>query len=113
MNFGYILRHRSTREVCYFKPFEHEGMIERLTYIARHARLLRLESRIRDMNIMDNQRNDTKWVVELLTNVRFTVYKTNFLLGNDSELQSVPDFVKKHKVIYSFVNDSRFGKPRH
>ena len=54
------------------------------------------------------QRPDTKWVIELLTNVRISVYKTNFLLGNPRN--AVPEHIKLHKAIYSLVADKRTGK---
>ena len=110
INFGYILRHRKTREVHYFKPFEQEGMFERPIYIASRKDLKKLGRKIKNMNIMDSllqQRTDTKWVVELLTSVRFTVYKTSYLLGCSSDLDPVPDFVKKNKALYALATDKR------
>ena len=63
------------------------------------------------MDSLLQQRTDTKWVVELLTNVRFTVYKTTYLLGCSSDLEPVPDFVKKNKALYALATDKRTGQP--
>ena len=54
------------------------------------------------------QRQDTKWVIELLTNVRFTVFKTKFLLGNSDA--AAPQYIKNNRAIYSLVSDKRTGK---
>lgn len=65
------------------------------------------------MSIIDSllqQKTDKKWVVELLTNVRFTVCKTTHLLGCSSDLKPVPDFVKKNKALYVLATDKRTGQ---
>ena len=111
LTFGYILRHRETGEVRYFRPFEHEGILDAPIYISSRRDLDRLERMLRNLNLLElllMQRPDTKWVIELLTNVRFAVFKTTFLLGNSDE--PVPQYIKNNKSIYSLVSDKRTGK---
>ena len=109
--FGYILRHRETMEVRYFRPFDHEGVLDLPYYIARRSDLAGLERKIKNLNLLEllmRQRPDTKWVIELLTNVRITVFKTKFLLGNSDE--SIPQHIKINRAIYSLTSDKRTGK---
>lgn len=54
------------------------------------------------------QRKETKWVIELLTNVRFSVKKAKYLLGNPAE--SVPQYMKNNKSTYSLASEKRIGK---
>ena len=100
LNFGYVLRHRDDGSARYFKPFEHEGVLDIPVYISSRRDLIRLEDWLRNLNLLEVlmlQRPDTKWVIELLTNVRFTVYKTNFLLGNSRI--PVPEYIRRNKSI--------------
>ena len=93
------------------KPFEHEGVFEFPIYISYRRDLENLERALHRLNLLElplMQREDTKWVVELLTNVCFTVYKTCFLLGNPN--QSVQKHIKNSKSIFSLVTDKRTGK---
>ena len=113
LNFGYVLRHRDNGSARYFKPFEHEGLLDIPIYIHVSSRrdLTRLADWLRNLNLLESlmmQRPDTKWVIELLTNVRISVYKTNFLLGDPRN--AVPEHIKLHKAIYSLVADKRTGK---
>ena len=111
VNFGYILRHRDTGEVRYFRPFEHEGLFETPIYISSRLDLKKLLKKIQSIDLMDTlmrQRPDTKWTVELLTNVRFSVFKTTFLLGCSD--YPVPEYVKNNRAIYSLASDNRTGK---
>ena len=111
LNFGYVLRHRDDGSARYFKPFEHEGVFDIPVYIASRRDLDRLERMFKNLNLLDvlmMQRPDTKWVIELLTNVCFTVFKTRHLLGNPRV--SVPKHIKSNKAIYSLVTDKRTGK---
>ena len=110
INFGYILRNRETREVRYFRPFEHEGLLDLPIFISSRRDLHRLERFLNHMGLQEmllRQRQDTKWVVELLTNVRFSVYKTRYLLGNPV---SLPQYIKNNKSMYSLASDRRTGK---
>ena len=65
LNFGYILRNRKTREVRYFKPFEHEGVLDVPIYISNRRDLQRLKRFLNHLNFLEillRQRQDTKWV---------------------------------------------------
>ena len=108
--FGYILRHMETGAVRYFRPFEHEGVLDNYIYISRRLDLARLEKKLRNLNLLEMllmQRQNTKWVIEILTNVRFTVSKIKFLLGNSDA--AVPQYTK-NRAIYSLVSDKLAGK---
>ena len=81
LNLGYVLRHRDVGSARYFKPFEHEGVLDIPIYTASRRDLIRLEDWLRNLNLLEvlmMQRPITEWVIELLTNVHFTVYKTIF-----------------------------------
>lgn len=47
LNFGYILRHRESGEVRYFRPFEHQGLFEIPIYISRRMDLKKLLSKLK------------------------------------------------------------------
>ena len=55
------------------------------------------------MSEMSKNRPDTKWRLELITNIRVKIYNTNFALGAVND--PLPAFVIKHKSIISLVKD--------
>ena len=112
VNFGYILRSRETEELRYFKPFDHEGLFGTPIYISRRLDLKKLMGRLQSIDVMEHlmqQRPDTKWVVELVTNIRFHLFKTTHLLSGTRG--KIPDHVKNNRAVYSLVSDKRSGKP--
>lgn len=53
------------------------------------------------------QRPDTKWVPVLVTNIHFTVYSTNYPLGQGI----LPDYLLRKDSICSLVKNGHTGKP--
>ena len=106
--FGYILRHRETTKVHYFRSFDHEVVLDLPFYISRRSGLAGLESRIKNLNLLEllmRQRPDTKWVIEQ-SQTLFIVFKTKFLLGKSDIRWSLTSAQAKRSMTfcaYSFA----------
>ena len=86
-------------------PFDHGWVLDLPFYISR-TNLAGIERRIKNLNLLElltRQRPDTKWVIKLVTSVRFTVFKTKFLQGNSDE--PIPQHIKRNRDIYSLTSD--------
>ena len=82
--FGTILQHRETGQYQYFVPYNNNGIFEHPFYISKRADLNRLYLRLRTMDILGEllrPRPNTKFIPVLVTNVHFTVFSTNYPLG--------------------------------
>jgi hypothetical protein len=110
VNFGYILQSRENVSMYrYFKPFNHEGVLQRPILIRNRSDLSRLEFALNRLNLTDHLltgRDDTKWIPVLLTNVRFSVYKTSFPLGHFKELS---EHIKNKQGIIALDTNPKTG----
>ncbi len=107
MTFGMILRHIETGEYRYFRPFSNQAIFEAPIFIARRSDISDIIERLRTMDILAElfkNRPDTKWVLELITNIRFQVFSTNFILG--AARTPLPSYIRNRKCIISLEKDN-------
>ena len=79
--------------------------------MSRRQDLTKLKKRLERFNVVDyilKQRPDTKWKPLLITNVHFSLFHLNYLLGAPIEL---PTHIKSSKSIVSLVKDQSSGTP--
>ena len=79
-------------------------------YITKRKDIDRFEDRLEKIdicNFISRQRPNTKWRVHLITNVKFQLYYSSFLLGASVDL---PDFItKQNNAIISFEKEPKHG----
>ena len=100
---GLILYNVNTRKFRYFKPYFNEFVLSKPAVINSVGDLDQLRDRIQNLEIgeyMLQQRPDTAWKPIMVTNVRWFVTKTGFLLGTPVLL---PDFITLKKSVISLV----------
>ena len=108
LNFAYILRHRETRELRYFRAVGQHGLFDSPIVISSRTDLKKLLIKLRNMNLNEfllQQRPDTKWSVELVTNVLFSVYKSRFLLG--AKEVEMPDYIRNNPSINCLTKNAK------
>ena len=99
LQFGLILVNSETGEYRYFRPFTNESLFVRPIYVSRRQDLVKLKKRLDRLNVMDyilKQRPDTKWKAMLVTNVHFSLFHLNYVLGAPVQL---PDYIKTSQSI--------------
>ena len=85
LQFGYILRDRETGRYRYFKPIFTQGFFDHPFRISSSDDIEDLRRRLESMDFIQhvlNQRPNTKWELELLTNLQATIYPLDFVAGN-------------------------------
>ena len=110
LNFACILRHRETRELRYFRAVGQHGLFDSPIVISSRTDLKKLLIKLRNMNLNEfllQQRPDTKWSVELVTNVLFSVYKSRFLLG--AKEVEMPDYIRNNPSINCLTKNAKTG----
>lgn len=78
-SFGFILRHIETGEFRYFIPARNLTLLERPFLIKNMTSIRRLKKKLEDISLQDflhGQRDNTKWRLFYLTNLRISVFKT-------------------------------------
>ena len=96
-----ILVNTETGEYRYFIPFSNETLFPHPIYISRHLDLTKLQKRLERFNVVElilQQRPNTKWKPVLVTNVHFNLLHLNYLIGTSDGL---PDYIKSSKSIVS------------
>ncbi len=102
ISFGVILRHVETEEVRYFRPYSNQALFDQPIFVGRRADIANIVQRLNDTDVIESvikNRPDTKWRLEFITNARFQVFSTNFVLG--TARTPLPSFIK--------LNDSVIG----
>lgn len=111
LHFGFILVHTETGEYRFFIPHSNESLFSRPIYVSRHHDLTKLQRRLERLNVVDyilKQRPNTKWKPVLVTNVHFSLFHLNYLLGAPLQL---PDYIISSKSIVTLDKRRRDGKP--
>ena len=104
ISLGVILRNVENSEYRYYIPYKNANIFQeniRISSIHDLSRVRRQLERIDIDNYAQQQRENTKWSVHLITNILFYVYETSFPLGQGN----VPDHIKKSHVIISLDCD--------
>ncbi len=84
LSFGFIMQHVETNEMRYFRPYDNQTVLDEPLLISDSSNLKKLIAKLTKMDVireMSKARPDTKWRLVLLTNIRYKLYNTNFVLG--------------------------------
>ncbi len=111
ISFGVILRHVETEEVRYFRPYSNQALFDQPIFVGRRADIANIVQRLNDTDVIESvikNRPDTKWRLEFITNARFQVFSTNFVLG--TARTPLPSFIKLNDSVIGLEND-RYGLP--
>ena len=98
--FGFILRNRETGRYRYFRPYYQQGFMTHPFRIASPDDIRALERHLKSKDFFQevlNKRPNTKWEIELLTNLHAIVYPLDFAAG--AVFNSLPDFISSSKSI--------------
>lgn len=107
LSFGIILQHIETEAYRYFVPYHNENIFSRPILINNRNDILRLRDRLARLDITNyilKQRPDTKWKPVVVTNVRYDLYKTSFVLGL---AQNLPNYLLKSKSVICFEKNPK------
>lgn len=99
MSAGYILKHSESHEYRYFKPAGNNMFFDfpvLVTDYESFQKLLNKTKSIDFINHFQRNRENTKWKLIYLTNVTYTTYALNFVLGKPGFL---PQYIKNHRHI--------------
>ena len=111
LQFALILVNTETEEYRYFRPYTNESLFIRPIYISRRQDLVKLKKRLDRLDVMDyilKQRPNTKWKAVLVTNVHFSLFHLNYILGSPVEL---PDYIKTSRTIVWLNTPRSDGQP--
>ena len=106
IHFGYILRHVETGDFPYCVPHSGPGFFDSPIVINTPSDWNALLSQLADDNIWGHVfglRENTKWVVSHVTNVRAYVYHLNYVMGAPDQL---PEYIVSNRNIISLYKDS-------
>jgi hypothetical protein len=104
MAFGVILQHTTTNEFRYFKAYTNDPLFQRPLYISLRKHILRLKDRLTKLDIskyMMRARKDTKWKPVMVTNVRYYITSTGYVLGHGD----LPVYISASHSILSLTKD--------
>ena len=110
LSLGLILYNNTTSKFRYFKPYSSDFLLSRPVAINSENSLRALR---RELNALDfnnyilRQRPNSQWKPVLVTNIRWSVWKTKFPLGSPVIL---PNYVKKKKTIIG-MDVGHHGRP--
>ena len=98
LTFGYILRNRATGQYRYYKPVPNQGFLThpfRITTVNDIGSLEKFLKKMEFFQSVQNKRPNTRWTLEVLTNLQATMYPLDFVIGNGP----LPEYItKSHKV---------------
>ena len=106
IHFGYLLRHVETGDFRYFVPHSGPGFFDSPTVINNPSDWNALLSQLADDDIWGQVfglRENTKWVVSHVANVRAYVYHLNYVMGAPDQL---PEYIVANRNIISLYKDS-------
>ena len=101
--FGYIMQNIETKEYRYFKVYENQNILPVPYKISKHKdieQLIEYLKQIDIINLIMQDRENTKYKLILLTNVLYTLASYDFTLGNSDGLPSY--ITKRNKTIMPF-----------
>lgn len=100
--FGFILKNIETGEYRYFKPYENLNYLPTSYFISGQEDIKTLSKDMKKLDIISHilqQRKNTKFKAVLITNVLYSVFITDFVLGEGI----VPSYIMSNKNIVSFA----------
>jgi hypothetical protein len=83
-SFGMILQHVETQHYKYFYPHTNSEALLTPFLFSESQDILRYGRMLSDLDFLGNMRKisgSTKWVVKMVCNIRYTIYKMDFVLG--------------------------------
>lgn len=107
-SFDFILRHIETGEFRYFFPARNLTLLERPFLIKNMTSIRRLKKKLEDISLQDflhGQRDNTKWRLFYLTNLRISVFKTSYLLG--AAETRLPDYILANQNIRALTKNTK------
>ena len=111
INLGFILRDKITNELRYFIPFRNSYIFEKAPLINNSKSLTRLRRKIEKLNLLDyvfNNRPNSRFVPEYITNIHYDIALTNYALGSPVELS---EHILSSQSILTFQKNPKTGKP--
>lgn len=109
--FGYILWNHETKNYRYFKPYNNTEIFDFPLYISKRRDLNKFEEKLQEIDICSYVMKDspnTKWKFFAVTNVKFFLYYSGFMLGAPINL---PNYItKQNNGIISFEKDIKHSK---
>lgn len=109
--FGYILWNVETKKYRYFKPYNNTEIFNFPFCISKRRDLEKFEEKLKEIDICSyvmKDRPSTKWKFFAVTNVKFFLYYSGFMLGAPVNL---PNYItKQNNGIISFEKDIKHSK---
>lgn len=96
LSFGMILAHTETGRHRYFRPYDNQSVLEEPVLVSERADIQKVVRKLSKMDVLREAaktRPDTKWRLVILTNIRFKVYNTNYVLGAVDKKKGLPDYI--------------------
>ena len=100
MSFGLILQNIQTEDYKYYKAYSNSPLFERPLHISKKKHLNRLKERMLSLDISKyvlTSRPNSAWKFVMITNVRYYITSTGFLLGQGA----LPNYIKYSSAIIS------------
>ena len=105
LSFSFILQHRETLECRYFYASNNEQLLKSPRLIRNQQNLQNLLNHLaaKDFpSLLKEQRQNTKWVLERIVNLRSRLIMTAYSLGKSPHL---PDYIKNNRHIIGLEKD--------
>ena len=111
-SFGFIMYNSIQDRYRYFIPEDNAGYFDSPFRFSVANDLDRFYRSINSLDVFESlckQKPSSAWKPVMLTNIRFSIFKTNFPLGSDV---TIPEFIKEKKCIVSKII-SRYSSKSH
>ena len=111
LSLGIVLKNIETGEYRYWWAHHNDPVLRVPARVSRREDLEELKSRLSGVDFDEqawHQRPSTKFQLVRVTNIRWYVTKSEYVLGNPRNL---PNYIKQCHSIISFVRHSTSGKP--